>query len=666
MKMLLVVGAMVLGVALTGSCLAAPAAPERGREGATLYVSKLGDNTDGKSWATAFQTIGAALEAVPDDLGGHRVVVRPDTYMEAMLSPAQKGAAGAYNELVGDVDGKYGSGRTGYVVLDSSDPAKGFKSYDWYGPIRAYQQGWSKEHTEETQSAIAWDRWIVRNLYVTGGDGGLFWDMTDHTEPFTIIVEDCISIGRAFGGGVGNGLSRTDEPMVFRRCNLWALDWWGDTAAAYVRVENQVMPDRPDIYFEDCTMASPQCALKGGNFGFKTFVRVKLERCRLVALNFSQPQGTPIDGAIQSVEEGQFLHVDLEDTTVMGYKVFGVRVNKETEKDLKFTTKGDVRAYVQFQQDVPAGFHRVTQWPIEAFQAIAPPPPPAPMMTLQDVSLVRKDMCELSPVTWGGRLCHMACVRPGSGGQKSDYYLELTDAETGEALAKFAEGYGLGCALVNDGVFYAFASRFEEGNWNDVTMFKSADLQNWESTVVIEQENEHLFNSSVCAGPDGFVMAYESNDPRWPAFTTKFARSKDLTSWEKLPDCGFGTNRYTACPCVRYLGGYYYVLYLESRAPVHRFEMYLTRSKDLRDWEISSTSPILAPTAIDDGINTSDPDLEEIDGKTWLYYAVGDQLSWMNIKRGSFPGTLREFFEQFYKQPGVPDYGTFARLKTTG
>jgi len=39
-------------------------------------------------------------------------------------------------------------------------------------------------------------------LYATGGDAGLFWDCTDKVEPFTVLVEDCISFGRAFGGGV--------------------------------------------------------------------------------------------------------------------------------------------------------------------------------------------------------------------------------------------------------------------------------------------------------------------------------------------------------------------------------------------------------------------------------------------------------------------------------
>ena len=87
-----------------------------GRKGTTLYVSKTGDNSDGSSWQKAFRTIQAALLAVPDDQGGHQVIVRPDTYVEANLYTDHKGAAGAYNLLIGDSDGKRGAGATGRVI----------------------------------------------------------------------------------------------------------------------------------------------------------------------------------------------------------------------------------------------------------------------------------------------------------------------------------------------------------------------------------------------------------------------------------------------------------------------------------------------------------------------------------------------------------------------
>ena len=168
----------------------------------TFYVSKLGDSSDGRSWATAFATIQKALLALPDASGGYRIVIRPDTYVEANLYPAFKGAPGSYNSLEGDFDGSLGSGASGWVVIDSGDPAKGFKSYDWWSTIRATSKGWSPAHTETTFSAIGWDRWALRRLYATGADAGLFWDCTDKVEPFTVVVEDCVSIGRSLDNSI--------------------------------------------------------------------------------------------------------------------------------------------------------------------------------------------------------------------------------------------------------------------------------------------------------------------------------------------------------------------------------------------------------------------------------------------------------------------------------
>lgn len=614
-------------------------------QGLTFYVSKLGDNTDGTSWAKAYRTIQAALDAIPDDRGGHRIVVRPDTYMEANLFPAHRGAAGAYNELIGDLDGQLGSGTSGWVVIDSGDPDKGFKSYDWWGPIRAYKQGWSKEHKAETFSAIGWDRWALQHLYAAGGDGGLFFDLVDQAEPFSVRVEDCFSSGRAFGGGVANVLSRPGEPSVFRRCQLWCLDWWGDAAGAYVRAEHPVLPAEPDVVFEDCTLVGPDNALQAGNPGYSGFTRVKLTNCRLISLNFSQPQGKPGTGVIYSTIEGRFLQVDLEDCTLMGCKIFGAG-----KGEVGYSLKGDVKAYVQFQQAVPQGMLRLGHWPVDVFQTLIPALPPAPRRAELRVDQPDLgDICEVSPVVWQDRLTLMKCLRPASGGTKADYHLQLEDTGTGRVLARFAEGYSLASAFVNDGTFYAFASRYAPDGWNDVTLFKSKDLQTWESRVALTQEKEQLFNSSVCRGRDGFVMAYESNDPRFPAFTIKFATSPDLEHWTKLPDSLFGTDRYAACPCLRYADGWYYLLYLEHRTPRWFFETYIARSRDLKSWELSPANPVLSPGA-NDGVNASDPDIAEFHGQTYLYYSVGDQRTWSKLKRATYPGPLGQFFRSWFSE----------------
>lgn len=252
----------------------------------------------------------------------------------------------------------------------------------------------------------------------------------------------------------------------------------------------------------------------------------------------------------------------------------------------------------------------------------------------------------------------MECIRPASGGTEAEYYILLRDAETGDELARCAQGYGLASVIVQDQTLYIFASRWDRGDWKDVTLFKSSDLIRWDKKPVILGENESLFNSSVCRGEDGFVMAYESNDPVYPPFTIKFAHSPDLEIWHKLPEAIFGTDRYAACPAIRFVDGYYYVLYLEQRQPRWVFETYITRSKDLHHWELSASNPVLQAEGLEEGINASDPDLIELQGKTYLYYSVGDQLTWMNIKRAAYAGTIEAFLKSWYTVPGIEDHGT--------
>ena len=202
----------------------------QGRKGVTLFVSKSGNNTDGTSWKKGYHSIQAALSAIPDSLGGHRIIVRPDTYVEANLSTPFKGAKGAYNLLIGDSDGRLGSGATGRIIIDTGDPQQGF----------------------------------------------------------TVIVEDCVGIGRAFGGGVCYPIVRPDEPSVFRRCYFMALDWVGDTGAVLVGGWETMMPDTPHLVMEDCTLVHSDNALAMSYAS--NCVRVKAVGCRFIVLNFTQPK----------------------------------------------------------------------------------------------------------------------------------------------------------------------------------------------------------------------------------------------------------------------------------------------------------------------------------------------------------------------------------------
>ena len=63
---------------------------------------------------------------------------------------------------------------------------------------------------------------------------------------------------------------------------------------------------------------------------------------------------------------------------------------------------------------------------------------------------------------------------------------------------------------------------------------------------------------------------------------------------------------------------------------------------------------MLAPTGLDEGINASDPDIVEFGGKTYVYFSVGDQRTWMNVKRGEFEGTPPAVLRKLVHPAGNP------------
>lgn len=681
-------------LALLASCLFLAGAASEPSPGAglTIYVSKLGDNSDGRSWRTAFHTIQRALDAVPDNRGGHRVIIRPDTYAEANLDSKHKGAPGRYNVVEGDWDGSLGSGARGWVVIDSGapwvvvrtnpkaptgnptfmiqpegDPGKetGLKSVDWWGPWRC----------DPAYSAAGWDRWIFRRLYSTGSEGGMGWDMTCETGvEFSAVVEDCVGLGRFAGACVMGQTGRAGEPVIFRRSFFMCLDVWGDAGAVYVRAHNKTMPATPDVVFEDCTLAGPDNALQVGYPGFEGYSRIKFSRCRLMVLNFSQPHGTPATGVIYSDLAGKFLHVDFDDCLAMGYTILGARSNNL----FSYTTTGTNRAYVQYRQPVPKGFERLRFWPVEAFndlmparfQAAAagtPAIPERPRLIKIPAALGPTGM-ECTPVHFQGRPLLVMNYRDDTKSKTDDYtrsmYLYVLDLATGREVARFGEGHSFANAFVEGPELHVFGSQGSNRDWfQSLDHFTTTNLTNWTRQPAIAQEpGEHLFNASVCRDDQGYLMAYESDKP--VQFCFKFARSTDLRSWRKLEGLVFaGVNgEYSACPVLRYRAPYYYVIYLHAAVPGHRgWISFLARSKDLAAWELSPFNPILE-AGTGEGVNNSDVDLFEHEGNTYLFYATGDQQTWGTVRMAMFPGAMTEFFTSYFPN-GAPMIRVNARTK---
>lgn len=247
-------------------------------------------------------------------------------------------------------------------------------------------------------------------------------------------------------------------------------------------------------------------------------------------------------------------------------------------------------------------------------------------------------------------------------GYTKSMYLYALDLTTGREVARFGEGHSFANAYVDGTELNVFASEGTNRDWfQSLYRFSSSDLKSWKRELAIPQApGEHLFNASVTRDDQGFVMAYESDRP--VQFCFKFARSADLAKWQKLDGLVFAGlgKEYSACPVLRYVAPFYYVIYLHAAVPGHSgWVSFLARSRDLADWELSPFNPILE-AAPGEGVNNSDVDLFEFEGNTYLYYATGDQQSWGSVRIAMYAGPLREFYESHFPS-GAPTVRVTAR-----
>jgi hypothetical protein len=270
------------------------------------------------------------------------------------------------------------------------------------------------------------------------------------------------------------------------------------------------------------------------------------------------------------------------------------------------------------------------------------------------------DAMENTPIVFNGRPMLVENRRPGGWEAKGENAtLRIVDLTTGQEVARFGKGHSFVTAFVDGPVLNVFATEFTDFgkvvNMKDINRFSSTDLKTWKQEPAIAKvPGTNYFNSSVCRDDQGYVMAYECDKP--VQFCVKFARSRDLSTWETLPDvvfAGLDGKTYSACPVIRFVKPYYYVIYahLASSDPL-RVDSYMIRSKDLESWELSPLNPVLE--ACDgEGINNSDVDLLEWEGNTYLFYATGDQNTWGSLRAAMYAGPMKELLEAYFPA-GVP------------
>ena len=283
---------------------------------------------------------------------------------------------------------------------------------------------------------------------------------------------------------------------------------------------------------------------------------------------------------------------------------------------------------------------------------------------LQGPPVIKKSgiftMCgsEASIFVWCGRLMVLSnkWAKGNPGYPVPGAHAIISDYNTGESYPPVGHD---GCcfyqAYCENDFVYVYGS-----DGRRIWCMKSDDLIHWEEFIAVElPENFECFNTAVCKGHLGYVMAIECGgaDDRFPdrndhpnpyigtRFTEFFAVSDDLRSWTMMPpDKAYTKERYNACPALKYCDGYYYMICLES-LPCWRWAPYIYRTSDFDTWEVGYYNPLFVPSREDyfpkAGVvltpeeqaevfshictNNSDIDLCEFDNKTYIVYCTGNQ-----------------------------------------
>jgi hypothetical protein len=290
--------------------------------------------------------------------------------------------------------------------------------------------------------------------------------------------------------------------------------------------------------------------------------------------------------------------------------------------------------------------------------------------TIHKLGTIDLLMVETTPVVFKDRLYRFEYVRDNySGNRTGASYFRFIDVATGKATPAFAKGKHLGCAFVEGDSVYAFG--VDKWGGSKISVFHSKDLKEWQSQPALTLLGWGLYNTTVCKADGRYVMAVEVGEPKEVVgvpFTIFFAESKDLLTWKLLPqECVYSKEKYTACPALRYLDGYFFMIYLEAR-PGPTYESHIVRSKDLRRWESSRLNPVLAFSEDDKrianskltpvqrkaiaqatDINNSDVDLCEFNGKTIIYYSWGNQQGKEFLAEAVYEGTLASFLRGWFR-----------------
>jgi|GEM_PF-1667640 len=197
----------------------------------------------------------------------------------------------------------------------------------------------------------------------------------------------------------------------------------------------------------------------------------------------------------------------------------------------------------------------------------------------------------------------------------------------------------------------------------------SDDLVSWSPVRRVfdfSDRDEHFCNTSVTFDGERFILLYETNDPKCPVFTFHFAESGDMVHWRTIPDAVYAWDKYTGGGALHWIAEdrMFYLSTLDLFPhPVTRkaaFRFILSRSADLIRWEDAPDDrPILVPDFYHRPdpvghpdvyeISVSDAEYRQMPDHLRVYFIGGNQWGVSDNQVAEYPGTMRDFFHEFYR-----------------
>ena len=268
------------------------------------------------------------------------------------------------------------------------------------------------------------------------------------------------------------------------------------------------------------------------------------------------------------------------------------------------------------------------------------------------------DLVETTPFVFKDKLYRMESYRHGGN-------LRIMDHDSQTEVSHFGAGHAFACAYAEGDTAYVVGTKITAGWTGDtLTMFTSKDLKTWDARAIFCSHGDNFCNTSLCKAGGRYVMSYERDRD---GFHAQFLESKDLRTWTPLPEeCKHNLGRYCAPHCLRYHDGWFYLFYLEADKP-HGFEQYVTRSRDLIQWQPSPLNPVLFASPRDKFIanprlteeqrgkidkaadrNNSDIDFCDYHGRLIINYSWGNQSGTEFLAEAEYAGTTAQFLQRWF------------------